>query len=235
MKRLIGPLLASGLFFFGSTLNAAETRTPVPSHVGSEACSDCHPAVANAWKDSHHAVAWNKPDKNSVLGDFSDMTFAHKGVVSRFSNFGGKYFVTTAGADGRQRKFEVVGTVGVTPLQQYLVETEPGRLQVLDVAWDTAQRRWYHLYPDQNVQHGNGLHWTGPYKTWNARCAECHATGYEKRYAPLTRRYTSTQAETGVGCEACHGPGSAHVAWARDSKSFDRTAWNGVNAAGIAI
>ena len=54
----------------------------------------------------------------------------------------------------------------------------------------------------------------GPYKNWNGRCAVCHATGFEKNYDPATRTFASRQAEIGVGCEACHGPGSAHVAWA---------------------
>lgn len=74
-------------------------------------------------------------------------------------------------------------------------------------------RRWNHRSPGQRLAAGDGLHWTGVYKTWNSRCAECHATGYEKRYDARTRRFNSRQAEIGVGCEACHGPGSAHLAW----------------------
>lgn len=70
------------------------------------------------------------------------------------------------------------GIIGVEPLQQYIVETGPGRLQALDVAWDVEGKRWCHLYSDDNLEGGNGLHWTGPHKTWNARCAECHATGF---------------------------------------------------------
>ena len=206
-----------------------------PGYVGSETCIGCHRAAGEAWTSSHHARAWNEPTEHSVLGDFDAKSFEHAGGVSRFTSSGGKFFVTTDGADGLPRRFEVIGTVGVTPLQQYLVETDTGRLQVLDLAWDTERRRWYHLYPDQDLPHTNGLHWTGPYKNWNARCAECHATGYAKRYAPLTRRYSSTQAETGVGCEACHGPGAAHEAWARDRKSFDQTTWRGVNALGFTI
>ncbi len=206
-----------------------------PEYDGSEICVQCHRAASEAWKTSHHALAWNEPTGHRVLGDFDDSIFEHKGVVSRFTSDGGKYFVTTDGADGRSRRFEIVGTVGVEPLQQYLAETEPGRLQALDIAWDVQQKRWYHLYPDQDLPHTNGLHWTGSYKNWNARCAECHATGYDKRYSSSAKKYTSKQAEKGVGCEACHGPGSAHLIWARDRKGFDRTTWSGVDAAGLTI
>jgi predicted CXXCH cytochrome family protein len=119
------------------------------------------------------------------------------------------------GRNGETEKFPVHSTVGITPLQQYLVEVQKGRLQAFDLVWDTERKRWYHLYPDQRVDASDGMHWTGPYKNWNARCAECHATGYEKNYSPRTRSYASTQAEIGVGCEACHGPGETHVAWAK--------------------
>jgi predicted CXXCH cytochrome family protein len=46
-------------------------------------------------------------------------------------------------------------------------------------------------------------------------CAECHSTGVRKSYDATARRFTTTYAERNVACEACHGPGSRHVAWAR--------------------
>ncbi|MGO4843897.1 cytochrome C family protein, partial [Rhizobiaceae sp. 2RAB30] len=66
--------------------------------------------------------------------------------------------------------------MGVAPLQQYLVELDRGRLQALDLAWDTVRGRWFHLYPDEDMSAGNGLHWTGSYKNWQSRCAVCHQT-----------------------------------------------------------
>ena len=151
-----------------------------------------------------------------MLGDFGDANFEHRGVITRFSNDGERFFVETEGRDGEPGRFEVEGVAGIAPLQQYIVVTEDSHLQALDVAWDADLGRWYHLYPDQDLKVGDGLHWAGPYKSWNARCAECHATGYKKRYDPRTHRYDSTEAEIGVGCEACHGPGEAHVAWAEN-------------------
>jgi predicted CXXCH cytochrome family protein len=46
-------------------------------------------------------------------------------------------------------------------------------------------------------------------------CAECHSTDLRKNYDPATRRFATRYAEVNVACEACHGPGSRHVAWAR--------------------
>ena len=103
-------------------------------------------------------------------------------------------------------RLPVAGVAGVTPLQQYLLETEPGKLQSFDVTWDTEKEEWYHLYPDQDLKAGDGLHWTGPYKNWNARCAECHATGYEKNFELARMSYASREA----GDHARHRTGGEH-------------------------
>jgi predicted CXXCH cytochrome family protein len=46
-------------------------------------------------------------------------------------------------------------------------------------------------------------------------CADCHSTGLRKQYDATSDRFASSWAEINVGCEACHGPGSAHIAWAK--------------------
>lgn len=209
----LASLLLIGFVVWDAPKGAAQSPATAPAYVGSQGCADCHKAAAAAWKDSHHALAWSEPTEATVLGDFDDATFVHQGVTHRFLRKGKTFFIERRDT-GTIERYRVVGVAGIAPLQQYIVETEPGRYQAHDVVWDVAGKRWYHLYPDQDLKPGNGLHWTGPYKTWNARCAECHATGYEKAYDPVKRTYHSRQAEIGVGCEACHGPGSAHVDWA---------------------
>lgn len=213
----------------------AQDAPPVPDYVGSAACAECHGDAYARWQDSHHSWAWRPPTGGNVLGDFADATFEHNGVTSRFSLDGDAYVVETDGPDGTLTHYPLHSTVGVAPLQQYLLETAPGRLQSLDVVWDVERRRWYHLYPDAPLTAADGLHWTGPYKTWNARCAECHATDYDKAYDPRTRRYASRQAEIGVGCEACHGPGAAHVAWARAPGAFQAADWSGIGPHGFTV
>ncbi len=185
-----------------------------PAHVGSAVCADCHEAEAAAWEGSHHALAWTEATPANVLADFDGTSFAHDGATYRFRIEDGAYHVAITEADGATTDHRIHSVAGVAPLQQYLIETEPGRIQSFDVVWDVEKREWFHLYPGQHLPPDDGLHWTGPYKNWNARCAECHATGFEKNYDHRTRTYASTQAEIGVGCEACHGPGEAHLDWA---------------------
>ena len=109
------------------------------------------------WRDSHHAWAWRAPDAETVLGDFNDAAFEHRGMVTRFTRQDGLHFVETDDGEGVTRKFEVIGTAGIAPLQQYLVETEPGRTQAFDLAWDDIDKRWYHLYPDLDLAYEDGL------------------------------------------------------------------------------
>ncbi|WP_119270264.1 tetratricopeptide repeat protein [Taklimakanibacter deserti] len=185
-------------------------------YAGSASCAGCHKAESAAWLDSHHGWALREAKPENVIGDFKDATFTHNNITSRFFRRDGKYFIETDGADGRMTTFEVRYAVGIAPLQQYLVEIDKGRLQVLDIAWDAEKKSWYHLYPSTDVSAGNGLHWTGTYKNWQTRCAECHQTGFTKGYDQQTKSYQSRWAELTISCESCHGSAKSHVEWAND-------------------
>ena len=163
--------------------------------------------------------------KDTVLGDFNDASFDYFGVHSRFFRDGDKFMVETDGPDGKLAAFEVKYTFGLDPLQQYLVEFPDGRIQALSLAWDSRPKsqggqRWFHLYPHEEIRHDDILHWTKLNQNWNFMCAECHSTGVRKNYDAAKDRFATTWAEISVGCEACHGQGSAHVAWAKDQESW---------------
>lgn len=189
-----------------------------PSYVGSAECAGCHADQADQWRGSHHGLAWTLPSDRSVVADFDGTSFTGGGVWVAFSRDETGYHATVTEGDGATTVRHLHSVVGIAPLQQYLFETEPGRLQSFDVVWDDVRKTWYHLYPEQDLRPDDGMHWTGSYKNWNGRCAECHATGFQKNYDQTQWRYRSTQAEVGVGCEACHGPGSAHLDWAETRK-----------------
>ena len=61
-------------------------------------------------------------------------------------------------------------------------------LQVLPGSWDVKSKAWK----------------ATPAADGATQCVGCHATGYDVE--------KKTYVEAGVGCEACHGPGSEHIA-----------------------
>jgi tetratricopeptide (TPR) repeat protein len=158
-------------------------------------------------------------DSSTVKGDFSGARFTYDGVESSFTSDGRRYRVRTDGPDGRLADFDVKYVFGFRPLQQYLIAISGGRYQALGVAWDSRSKaeggqRWFHVYEGERVDHRDVLHWTAPSQNWNYTCAECHSTNLQKNYRAETKTYETTWSEISVSCEACHGPGSAHVAWA---------------------
>ena len=152
----------------------------------------------------------------TVLGNFANASFQHHGITSRFFKTDAKFFVHTEGPDGKLADFEIKYTFGVEPLQQYLIEFPGGRLQSLTIAWDTEKKRWFHLYPNEKISSDDPLHWTGLYQNVNSMCAECHTTNFKKGYDSKTEAYNTTWSEINVSCQACHGPGEAHVEWAKN-------------------
>lgn len=201
-----------------------------PIYVGRTACVECHAEQDRLWRGSHHDLAMQVASENSVLGNFDNATFRYAGITSTFFKRDDKFFVRTDGPDGKLADLEIKYTFGVTPLQQYLIEFPGGRVQALSIAWDTRPKgeggqRWFHLYPKERITHTDELHWTGPRQNWNFMCADCHSTNLKKNYNPTRRQYETTWSEIDVSCEACHGPGSRHVTWAKHEKG-----WNKINA-----
>lgn len=199
----------------------APAMGPAPAFVGSETCATCHEREHAAWQGSQHAHAMAHARGTAVLGRFDGATFVKDDVTTTFTSRDGKFFVRTAGPDGKPGEFEVAFTLGMAPLQQYLIEMPGGRLQAFGIAWDSRParaggQRWFDLYPGQRLTAGDPLHWTGIQQTANFMCVDCHVTNLRKNFDAAANAYTSSWTQLGVGCEACHGPGSRHVTWARD-------------------
>jgi len=201
---------------------AARAEEPA-GFVGVQDCARCHTAQFEAWKGSHHALAMQKASEVTVLGDFAGVQFENFGVTSTFYRDGDKFMVRTDGPDGALHEYPIAYTFGVYPLQQNLIAMPGGRLQALGVAWDSRPKdesgqRWFHLYPDERIKPGDRLHWTGRDQTWNYQCADCHSTNLKKNYDLASDSYATSWTDVDVSCEACHGPGSRHIAWADSSK-----------------
>ncbi len=214
----VGLVVAScPVYLVREALRPAAARSDAPAEatfVGRSACANCHEKESKAWTGSHHDRAMTEATSETVRGDFSGVRFEGDGMRARFFRDGANYKIETDGPDGKPTVYEVAYTFGWEPLQQYLVRFPGGRLQAFSVAWDTERRRWFFLYPGKRIPPGDWLHWTRNAQNWNGMCAECHSTNLVKGYDPKGDSYTTTWSEIDVSCEACHGPGSRHVAWA---------------------
>ena len=167
----------------------------------------------------------------TVLGRFDGTKFTNAGVTYAFSRRGDTSIVNTIGPDGASHDYPIRYTFGVWPLQQYLVELPNGRVQALLAAWDArpAQdggQRWFSLTPGAEASHSDPFHWTGRQYNWNYMCADCHSTAVRKQYDPNTDAFHTTFAEINVACEACHGPASGHLSWARYPAVLRRAVWH---------
>ena len=219
MSALWDAALAAVVMLTLPGLTAAGADQPA-TFVGAQACAGCHTAQFDAWKGSYHALAMQPATTATVLGDFADASFEHYGVATTFFRTDDKFMVRSDGPDGALHDYPIAYTFGVYPLQQYLIAFPGGRLQAFGIAWDSRRKeqggqRWFDLYPHQQLKPGDPLHWTGRGQTWNYQCADCHSTDLKKNYDLATNTYATSWTDLDVACEACHGPGSQHVAWAK--------------------
>ena len=118
------------------------TTQAAPSFfVDEQQCIGCHHVQGKDWQGSHHQLAMQTATGQSVLGNFNNTTFKGEKDTTRFFRKDDDFWVNTVDGDGKTKDFKVAYAFGVAPLQQYLLETDGGRLQALGVAWNTERNR----------------------------------------------------------------------------------------------
>ncbi len=205
---------------------APDPVSPEPFIIGSASCAECHEDMHAAWMGSHHQRAMRKLEPG--LDDEAFLPgheIRHGTMSSRADAEGGQYRLVTQGPTGAEEAFHPELVIGVAPLWQYLMPFEDGRWQATELAWDPAKKEWFNVFEEQDRRHFEWGHWTGRGMNWNSMCADCHMTGYDKGYEPVSDSYQTTWVELGVGCEGCHGPYGQHVEWHRSRPDGER--WPG--------
>lgn len=192
--------------------------------VGSEECVDCHSAEFEKWRGSDHDRAMELASPDTVLGRFDGSQLRGVDRSWRFVRDADAFFVELEELGRPVERLQVTYTFGFDPLQQYLVARPDGRMQALPSAWDARPeklggQRWFDLQPDERIAAEDPLHWERLAYNWNSQCAACHSTNLSKGYHEKEDRFATTWSVIDVGCEACHGPASEHVARRSESGS----------------
>ena len=150
--------------------------------VGSAACLECHIDIYTRWQDTLMANVLQDPrERPSAI-------LADFETDDPLVTFGPADVAFTYGSKWKQRYFTRVGD----------------DLFVLPAQWDVLNREWRRYHPQPG-----GDWWTAFYpidpmqRPTGPLCDGCHSVNYDLQ----TKRPT----EWNVGCEACHGPGGAHL------------------------
>ena len=186
-------------------------------------CINCHSKQLKEWQTSDHAKAMGIADNNTVLADFKNKYVEHYGQKAHFFIKDSRYQVTISYGDNVDT-YSIKYTFGYFPLQQYLVETEKGKLQALPFAWDSREKseggqRWYHNYSHEEIRPEDRLHWRQPLQNWNGMCADCHSDGLIRNYDADKNSFNSQFDSINVGCLSCHGDMSQHADKASQEKN----------------
>jgi hypothetical protein len=188
------------------------------TYVGSQACERCHQDQYTSWHKTLHVQMTKPIDKAMVVGDFSPGTHLEAyGRSYKMEKRDGRYFISISKNGRPVETYEVNYTLGARRFQGYLSKLPDGRIYVLPVFWHNVTKRWIdwkEITPIPNDPNHDLR------QIWNVTCVNCHATNLVKHYNIPTNRYATTWTEMGIGCEACHGPGAAHITlmdqWAKE-------------------
>ncbi len=225
--------LAAGCLVMSAEL-LFERRRPEPTvalrrdasgSVGSGACRSCHPSEYASWHRSFHRTMTQVATRATVLGPWNGVKLDVEGRTIELFERGDTLLarlpdpelVAAANRTGDARiaaqaalvTRPVLLATGSHHQQVFWVGDGHGNeLRLLPISYliDSHRyvaRREAFLEPPAAPQHA---------VRWNSNCIQCHATRGEPRLDDATNRFDSSAVELGIACEACHGPGGAHVA-----------------------
>jgi len=202
------------------------------TYAGSAACVKCHAAEFEKWRTSAHALSVRAATPETAPPEVvRGAAVVHAPGRTEFARDGKRLVANVPFDDGKNAPATVDFVVGLRRLTMLVTRLPDGRNQVLPSMREEPGGVWFdytHLLfgptgsaaatPAPVVKPGEPSYWTGPDRSFDARCARCHVSGYETRPAPAgARGARSSWRALGVDCETCHGPASRHVASWRDA------------------
>jgi len=191
-----------------------DSLPPRDRYAGSEVCKDCHEKNYARWTHDWHSHALAKATNEAVLGPFNNRHFKGASSEAWFTTKGDEPIVRTKNRQGQLADYPVEWVIGAKRMQDPVTVFPDGRWQVLPVYFHvTGKGEWvdYNEAKQGKIDPDHPYFWTNFRRTANKECLECHATGVEVHYDRASHQWTTSFADAGVACEACHGPGARHA------------------------
>ena len=204
----------------------AEAQMENAKFVGANSCKGCHSDAHKGWAATEHGnmiqdakVAMH--DEARVMLGYALKNPTEKIPAGKFTS-GWKEAPTygdllkygphkDSGKGGSISNLDDIKyTVGSKWKQRYVVQTDDGHVFL----------NWQYYWTTEDGKDNNPrAHTYSENRSYEDRCLACHSTGYDldlsksiDRTVASGYKLTDVVADLGVSCEACHGPGSAHIA-----------------------
>ncbi|TWT38484.1 cytochrome c3 family protein [Blastopirellula retiformator] len=201
------------------TRHAVKVDLPQPvaadGYVGSKSCLECHASQCQSWDASHHRRMTQLADPQSVLAPFDGRTMSLYGQEYCVSEREEQYWVEMPnlyGDTAAEPRIErpIVMTTGSHNEQVYWFPSDGGSLRMFPWAYQVRAAKWMpvdaiFVTPPKDA--------VAKRPTWDHRCVQCHTTHPRSHKFDLSR--PAEVADLAISCEACHGPGEAHVVAAK--------------------
>ena len=172
------------LLLLGTVTVSSDTPYPQQeaTYVGSQTCKNCHPNIYNSWKETLHAWKLRPKDEATIVGQFPVTDV--NGMTWTLDDVD---YVIGARPKWKQRYIKVID----------------GVWRILPIQWNLATSEWV---PYEAEDWANGT----PQRDYKILCVGCHTTGFDIN--DPNKNGGLGFVDFGIACEACHGPGSEHVA-----------------------
>jgi hypothetical protein len=171
-----------------SPINVAALKKEPKKYVGSDTCKLCHLEHYDSWKMTLHSRMLQDAQKNrdAIVAPLDEKVIRADLAKAKLKIPVDQVYIP--------KEEDIKYTIGSQWKQRFLVEKN-GKLFIPPIVYNIDSHRWAPWAegdPDWDKQ------------PWILLCGGCHATGVDIK--------KNTFVEPGVGCEACHGPGSWHAA-----------------------
>lgn len=203
---------------------AAPAATPkaskMPGYVSSVACLPCHPGEHASFGRTYHRTMTRVASPETVRAPLDGRALDLDGRTIRLERRGDEVWASMpdpdeiiSGHPAPDVTRRVVLTTGSHREQAFWVEGKRrGDLRLVPFVWLVEESAFVPRRDAFILPPGEPM----PPVRWGSSCIACHSVAGEPRHDIESDSFDTRAAELGIACEACHGPGSAHVERHRD-------------------
>jgi predicted CXXCH cytochrome family protein len=195
---------------------------PPAGYASSAACRSCHPSEYQSWHQSYHRSMTQAASPTTLRAPWQGTLRDEQGRPYRLFRRDDQFWVELPDPDrlaASVRRGQLDADVTLTE-RPVLMTTGSHHYQAYWLPGLRGNELWqlpfvYH-FESQRFLPRRAVFLEPPedppvWARWNSSCVQCHSVAGQPRHDLSSDRFATRAAELGIACEACHGPGAAHI------------------------